>query len=211
MRRRIAVIELKLHAENTLRIVAIALTIVAILFNVPVAVAATRPDLEQLRQFLEATVNDADSFDDRYDAEVWLLDMQTRLQPLMRDPSERLALLRNVHAISAESDLSPELVLAVIEVESSFDRYAVSKAGAQGYMQIMPFWRREIGRADDNLTQTRTNLSYGCRILQYYLDREKGDLRRALAAYNGSLGSSQYSDKVYKAWSQRWRTAPLEW
>lgn len=187
------------------------LTIAAMILAVPTALTATDDDREQLRQFLEATINNADSFEDRYDAEVWLLDMQTRLKPLMGDPHNRLSLLRNVHAMAAESGLSPELVLAVIEVESRFDRYAVSKAGAQGYMQVMPFWKREIGRPDDNLTQTSTNLRYGCRILQYYLDREKGNLRRALAAYNGSLGSDRYSDKVYKAWSQRWRTAPLKW
>lgn len=91
------------------------------------------------------------------------------------------------------------------------DRFAVSRAGAQGYMQVMPFWKEEIGRSEDNLTDPVTNLRYGCRILQFYLERERGDLRRALAAYNGSLGSRRYSDKVYQAWLMRWRTVPLQW
>ena len=184
---------------------------IAVLLCAPTSSASPEQDHEQLRQFLEATISDAESFDDRYDAEVWLLDMQTRLQPLMPDPSDRLNLLRNVHATAVQSALPPELVLAVIEVESSFDRYAISKAGAQGYMQVMPFWKNEIGRPDDNLTHAKTNLRYGCRILQYYLKREQGNLRRALAAYNGSLGSSRYSDKVYKTWAKRWRTEPLNW
>jgi len=184
---------------------------IAVILCTPTSAASPEQEHEQLRQFLEVTISDAESFEDRYDAEVWLLDMQTRLQPLMRDPGDRLKLLRNVHAIAVQSALPPELVLAVIEVESSFDRYAVSKAGAQGYMQVMPFWKNEIGRPDDNLTHANTNLRYGCRILQYYLQREQGNLRRALAAYNGSLGSPRYSDKVYKAWLKRWRTAPLDW
>ncbi|HEY7776180.1 MAG TPA: lytic transglycosylase domain-containing protein, partial [Kineobactrum sp.] len=78
-------------------------------------------------------------------------------------------------------------------------------------MQVMPFWKKEIGREDDNLTLNRTNLEYGCRILQFYLQREEGNLHRALAAYNGSSGSRRYSNMVYQAWSQNWRTGPLPW
>ncbi|MDP5053362.1 MAG: lytic transglycosylase domain-containing protein, partial [Congregibacter sp.] len=101
------------------------------------------------------------------------------------DADVRLPLLRQVHAAATRSALSPELVLAVIEVESHFDRFAVSSAGAQGLMQVMPFWKDEIGRPKDNLTNNLTNLDYGCRILQFYLQREDGVLHRALAAYNG--------------------------
>ncbi|EED34470.1 lytic transglycosylase, catalytic [Luminiphilus syltensis NOR5-1B] len=168
-------------------------------------------DRAALREFLSHTIRDANSFEDRFDAEVWLLDMQNRLTPFIDTPEERLALLREVHHAATQSELPPELVLAVIEVESSFDRFAISRVGAQGLMQVMPFWKNEIGRDDDNLTQTTTNLNYGCRILQYYLQRESGNLRRALAAYNGSLGSHRYSDKVYRAWANRWRTLPLDW
>ncbi|MHA7814870.1 MAG: lytic transglycosylase domain-containing protein [Pseudohaliea sp.] len=178
------------------------------------AVAAPLPEGEErdaLRAFLERTISESDSFEDRYAAEVWLVDMSTRLTPFIKDPARRLALLRQVHAAATRSGLAPELVLAVIEVESAFDRFAVSRAGAQGLMQVMPFWKGEIGRPGDNLTQNRTNLAYGCRILQFYLEREKGDLRRALAAYNGSSGSRRYPDRVEAAWRGHWRTAPLPW
>lgn len=165
----------------------------------------------ELRAFLQATIASAPSFEDRFDAEVWLIDMQARLAPFMDDRSDRLGFLKRVHHAAAESDLPPELVLALIEVESTFNRFAVSRAGAQGYMQVMPFWKDEIGRPEDNLTHPETNLSYGCRILQYYIKREGGDLHRALAAYNGSFGSRIYSDKVFRAWSRRWRTRDLPW
>jgi soluble lytic murein transglycosylase-like protein len=102
-------------------------------------------------------------------------------------------------------------VLSLIEVESHFDRFAISRVGAQGMMQVMPFWKNEIGRPDDNLTLNKTNFAYGCRILQFYLQREKGDLHKGLARYNGSVGRRVYSDKVYRAWRDHWRTEPLDW
>ena len=173
--------------------------------------SAADEDKEALRQFLEHTIASTASFDDRFDAEVWLVDMQARLAAFIESPNERLQLLKQVHQTATASGITPELVLALIEVESTFDRFAVSRAGAQGYMQVMPFWKAEIGRSEDNLTDQATNLRYGCRILQFYLERERGDLRRALAAYNGSLGSRRYSDKVHRAWLMRWRTVPLQW
>ncbi|MFT6050801.1 MAG: soluble lytic murein transglycosylase-like protein [Halioglobus sp.] len=166
---------------------------------------------DALRGFLESTIADAQSFEDRYDAEVWLVDMSNRLARFIKDPQQRLELLRNIHSAAARADVSPQLVLAIIEVESHFDRFAVSSAGAQGMMQVMPFWKDEIGRPGDNLTLTKTNLEYGCRILQFYLQRENQALHRATARYNGSVGSRRYSDKVYKAWSDHWRTEPLDW
>ena len=165
----------------------------------------------ELRAFLESTIKGADSFVDRYDAEVWLVDMSARLSRFVEDPAERLQLLRQIHAAAKAAELPPELVLAVIEVESHFDRFAISRVGAQGMMQVMPFWKDEIGRPDDNLTDNLTNLEYGCRILQFYLQREDGRLHPALARYNGSYGSRVYSDKVYSAWRDRWRTEPLSW
>ncbi|MEM9254924.1 MAG: lytic transglycosylase domain-containing protein [Pseudomonadota bacterium] len=164
-----------------------------------------------LRDFLEQTIVGADSFQDRYDAEVWLVDMSSRLEIFVKDPQERLQLLRMIHAAATQAELPPELVLSVIEVESHFDRFAISRVGAQGMMQVMPFWKDEIGRPDDNLTDNATNFEYGCRILQFYLQRENGHLHRALARYNGSVGRRVYSDKVYYAWLNRWRTAPLNW
>lgn len=165
----------------------------------------------ELRQFLEQTIDGASGFGDRYDAEVWLVDMSTRLSRHVPDTKQRLDLLREIHANASRAGLSPELVLAVIEVESHFDRFAISPAGAQGLMQVMPFWKSEIGRPGDNLTVNGTNLEYGCRILQFYLQRESGHLHRALAAYNGSSGSRVYSDKVFRAWRSHWRTGPLPW
>ena len=166
---------------------------------------------EELRQFLDSTINRATSFEDRFDAEVWLLDMSNRLVQYVPDTDRRLALLENIHFYASQSDLPPELVLAVIEVESHFDRFAVSRVGAQGLMQVMPFWKEEIGRPGDNLTDIRTNLSYGCRILEFYLRQEDGRLATALARYNGSAGSRVYTDKVEAAWRRNWRTAPLDW
>lgn len=194
-----------------------AVWLLAISFALLLAAAASQgqtfdpAERAELRHFLEQTIRGADSFADRYDAEVWLVDMSGRLSRFVEDPAERLLLLRQIHAAAAAADLPPELVLAVIEVESHFDRFAISRVGAQGMMQVMPFWKDEIGRPDDNLTNNLTNLEYGCRILQFYLQREGGHLHRALAAYNGSSGSRVYSDKVYRAWRQHWRTGPLRW
>ena len=129
----------------------------------------------------------------------------------MKEPAARLDLLQDIHRYATRSELPPELILALIEVESHFDRFAVSRSGAQGLMQVMPFWKDEIGRPEDNLTHISTNLSYGCRILQFYLQREKGRLSTALARYNGSLGSRRYSDKVETAWRRNWRAEPLDW
>jgi soluble lytic murein transglycosylase-like protein len=166
---------------------------------------------EQLRAFLEATIVDADSFQDKYDAEVWLVDMSGRLKRFVKDPEKRLTLLKQIHAAAVRADLPPELVLAVIEVESHFDRFAISRVGAQGMMQVMPFWKDEIGRPDDNLTDNLTNFEYGTRILQFYLQKENGNLHKGLARYNGSYGRRTYSNKVYRAWANHWRTEPLNW
>ncbi len=143
-------------------------------------------------------------FRDRFTAEVWLLDMSQRLQRWIEDDEQRLELLRLTHREASRAGLPAELVLAVIEVESAFDRWAISRVGAQGLMQVMPFWLKEIGRPGDNLHDPATNLRLGCTILRYYLDREKGDLRRALGRYNGSLRSPVYPEKVFAALGQRW-------
>jgi soluble lytic murein transglycosylase-like protein len=169
------------------------------------APAATleRPDAE-LRQILIDAINSSDSFDDRFAAEVWLTDMSQRLQRRVKDPEERLTILKTVHYEASRATLDPELVLAVINVESNFDRFAISSAGAQGLMQIMPFWLDEIGQPEDNLMDIRTNIRFGCTILSHYLKREKGNMYRALARYNGSVGKGWYPNRVYKALSSRW-------
>jgi len=166
-------------------------------------VAEQVPDPE-LREVLREAANAAGSFEDRFDAEVWLTDMSARLARQVHDPDERVEILTRVHYEAARVDLPPELILAVIEVESNFDPYAISVAGALGLMQVMPFWREEIGRPDDNLIRLDTNLRYGCTILKFYLDKEKGDLRRALGRYNGSLGKREYPNKVINKLSMKW-------
>ena len=158
----------------------------------------------ELRQALLTAVSEADSFEDRFDAEVWLADMSGRLARQVKDPQERMYILRRVHYEASRVELPPELILAVIEVESNVDRYAVAVAGALGLMQIMPFWKDEIGRPDDNLNHIDTNLRYGCTILKFYLDKENGDLRRALGRYNGSLGKRKYPNKVIDKLSYKW-------
>ncbi|MGI9270437.1 MAG: transglycosylase SLT domain-containing protein [Woeseiaceae bacterium] len=180
------------------------LTILVLLLSAPSAVLSQQATDPELREVLRAAASAADSFDDRYDAEVWLTDMSRRLQRQVRDPDERMRILTRVHHEASIAGLEPELVLAVIDIESNFDRYAVSVAGALGLMQVMPFWRNEIGRPDDNLINLETNLRYGCTILKFYLDKEKGDLRRALGRYNGSLGRRKYPNLVITRLSEKW-------
>lgn len=159
---------------------------------------------DELRALLKKAIVEADSFSDRFEAEVWLLDMSNRLVKKIPDDEKRLQLLKHIHYESTRAKLHPELVIAVIEVESNFERFAISTAGALGLMQVMPFWLKEIGRPGDNLFDIRTNLRLGCTILRYYLDKEKGDLTRALSRYNGSLYGTKYSNKIYKALGRRW-------
>lgn len=158
----------------------------------------------ELRGQLKRAIADSESFDDRFEAEVWLMDMSQRLSRRIPDTTRRLELLKHIHYEAHRAELPPELVLAVIEVESNFDRFAISRVGAQGLMQIMPFWLEEIGQPEDNLFHLQTNLRMGCTILRYYLDMENGNLSRALARYNGSLGSLRYPTRVLNALSERW-------
>jgi soluble lytic murein transglycosylase-like protein len=162
----------------------------------------------ELRQLLQQTVIQADSFQDRFEAEVWLLDMSTRMRRYIPNAEERLSFLRLVHREASKANLRPDLVIALIHAESHFDRFAISSVGAQGMMQVMPFWKAELGRPQDNLTDNATNLRYGCTILSFYLRKENGDLNRALARYNGSLGKHTYSAKVIGFWHDFWYVKP---
>lgn len=181
-----------------------SLTLVLAFAIAPLPAGAEQAPDPELREVLRAAASEADSFTDRFDAEVWLTDMSSRLERQVRDPDERIRILTRVHYEAKRVELPPELILAVIEVESNFDRYAVSVAGALGLMQVMPFWKEEIGRPDDNLIRIDTNLRYGCTILRFYLDKENGDLRRALGRYNGSLGKRKYPNKVIDKLSKKW-------
>ena len=138
------------------------------------------------------------------DEQAWLLAMSRRLEKQMPDLNSRHDFLRTVHYEATRAGLDPQLVLGLIQVESGFHKYATSTAGARGFMQVMPFWVKLIGRRDDNLFHLRTNLRYGCTILRHYLDIENGDLYRALGRYNGSLGQPEYPNMVRAAWERRW-------
>ncbi len=159
---------------------------------------------EELRTQLKQAANDTDSFADHFDAQVWLTDMSRRLEKRIPDHNSRINLLQNIHREATRSGLEPELVLSVIHVESNFNSYAISRAGARGLMQVMPFWLKEIGRPGDSLFQDKTNLRYGCTILKYYLAKEHGNRVLALARYNGSRGSRQYPALVYKSLNTTW-------
>ena len=168
------------------------------------AATTERPDAT-LRAILVKAIAAGDTFTDRFDAEVWLVDMSGRLAATLADPEERIEILRIAHREASRAGLDPQLVLSVIQVESNFDRFAISSAGALGLMQVMPFWLDEIGRHGDNLLQIATNLRIGCTILRYYIDTERGHLARALARYNGSVGQNWYPTRVFEALRTRWR------
>ena len=179
--------------------------LVALLLSLPVQAEQAQPPDDSLRTLLKQAISDSDSFKDRFDAEVWLVDMSKRLAPIVPNPEQRVNLLKQIHYEATRAKLRPELVLALIEVESRFDRFAISHAGAIGLMQVMPFWLKEIGRPKDNLFDIHTNLRIGCTILRYYMDKEKNDLTSALARYNGSLYSYKYTNRIFRVLDKRWR------
>jgi soluble lytic murein transglycosylase-like protein len=166
------------------------------------------PLADSVRAALTAAISDRAvpvlNFRDPANAHRWLFDMSKRLARHVPDRAERIRLLKTVHYEAARAGLDPQLVLGVIQVESAFRKYAVSSAGARGYMQVMPFWVKLIGRRGDNLFHLRTNLRFGCVILRHYLDIEKGDYFRALGRYNGSLGQAEYPNLVMRAWKGHW-------
>ena len=144
------------------------------------------------------------SFRNPIDAVDWLSEMSRRLEKRIPSREYRIDLLRSVHYEATRAGLDPQLVLGLMQVESGFRKYAVSSAGARGYMQVMPFWVKIIGRPEDSLFDLRTSLRYGCTILRHYLDIEKGDVFRALGRYNGSLGKPEYPNMVRAAWQNQW-------
>jgi soluble lytic murein transglycosylase-like protein len=135
---------------------------------------------------------------------VWLAEMSNRLKKKFTDEEQRIDFLKTMHYESMRAGLDPEMVLGLIQVESNFRKYALSTVGARGFMQVMPFWVKQIGSKDHNLFNIRTNLRYGCIILRHYLDIEKGDYFRALGRYNGSLGQPEYPTLVVNAWKNQW-------
>ena len=134
----------------------------------------------------------------------WFDAMSRRLHSRMPDALLRNEFLQTVWYESRRAGLDPAMVLGLIQVESGFRKYAISKAGARGYMQVMPFWTRVIGDGQPSrLFHMQSNLRYGCAILRMYIDMERGNLYLALGRYNGSRGKPDYPNAVRAAW-KRW-------
>ncbi len=130
----------------------------------------------------------------------WLGAMSERLKQKKPEWPARRDFLQTVWYESKRSGLDTALVLGLIQVESNFRKFAISRVGARGYMQVMPFWVRLIGDGDaSRLFHVQTNLRFGCVILRHYLERERGDLFMALGRYNGSRGKPQYPNAVLAA------------
>ncbi len=159
----------------------------------------------ELREVVKRTISQAECFEDRFESEVWYKMMEPRLRKIVKDRDERMLILKEVICESqraGETRLPPGLVMAVIHVESRFDRWAVSSAGAVGLMQVMPFWPEELGMKRHELSKIPQNIRMGCAILRFYLKKERNSVTRALARYNGSVGRRTYSDLVMNQWSR---------
>jgi soluble lytic murein transglycosylase-like protein len=179
--------------------------IAAVLVLCGVRAHADRQQDPELGRLLQQALTADACFEDKYDQQVWLAAMEPKLRAVMRDDHERSELLHHVHCESRRLKLPPGLVMAVIDTESRFDRWAVSSAGAVGLMQVMPFWPKQLGMTNSQLVRIPQNVRMGCTILKFYLDREKGDYTRALARYNGSVGRRNYSDLVLGRLAKRWQ------
>jgi len=175
--------------------------------------AGARADAQrdpELRDTVARAIATAECFPDRFDSAVWFTMMEPRLRRSVTDADERMQILKTAYCEShrpGEQRLPPGLVMAVMDIESRFDRWAVSSAGAVGLMQVMPFWPSELGMKRHQLTQIEANMRMGCAILRFYLKREKNDVRKALARYNGSIGRREYPDLVVTRWTHKWNGA----
>lgn len=158
-----------------------------------------------MRQSIENASPPRLVFQREIDGQIWLNEMSVRLSHFVDDELYRRRLLIMIQYEAARAGFDSQIILGLIEVESAFRQYAISSAGAKGLMQVMPFWQRYIGREEHNLFDVRTNLRYGCTILRHYNNVENGNLFRALARYNGSLGSEKYPNAVLFAWQNRWQ------
>ena len=164
----------------------------------------------ELQPVLQQAMHATNCFGDQYDSEVWYKLMEPKLSRYMSDHDERMALLRTVYCEThraGAAPLPPGLVLAVLDVESRFDRWAVSSAGAVGLMQVMPFWPERLGMHRRELVTMEPNIRMGCAILRHYLETEHNDVRRALGRYNGSTRSREYPDRVVTRWTRYWNGA----
>jgi soluble lytic murein transglycosylase-like protein len=197
--------------RNRLRAISAAAACAALLVHAPQAFAGAQ-QYELLSASVRATmasaVADNATVDwSDLDTRAWVRAMTRRIAGRFPDEESARRFLALVRYEAKRAGLDPHLVLAVIDVESRFHKYSVSKAGARGLMQVMPFWVKQIGEPRHNLFHERTNLRYGCTILRYYLDREHGNLANALGRYNGSLGQPDYPNRVLRALKERWALA----
>ena len=190
-----------------------AFAFIAMAAAAPAYTSGPTPDAQrdpELRAIVQHAIGSAECFNDQYDSAVWYTLMEPRLRRYLKDRAERLGLLRTVycetHRVGA-TVLPPGLVLAVLDVESRFDRWAVSSAGAVGLMQVMPFWPEQLGMRRRELVAMEPNIRMGCAILRHYLETEHHDVRRALGRYNGSVRSREYPDHVVTRWTRYWNGA----
>jgi membrane-bound lytic murein transglycosylase MltF len=161
----------------------------------------------ELKELLRKILTSADCFGDRYDAEVWHKAMEPRLRAFVSRYEDRVDILDHVYCeAKRDPDLQmpPDLILALIEVESRFDPWAVSRSGAVGLMQVMPFWPTQLGM-QNQLVRAAPNIRMGCEILRYYLRAEHNNWARALARYNGSAGRNSYPALILSRWQHAWR------
>ena len=166
-----------------------------------------------VRNALHQAVSDAPptiAIEDAAERDRWLTEMSRRLEKRVPDSNARKELLTTIHYEATRAGLDPQLVLALIQVESQFRIHVLSNAGARGYMQVMPFWVETIGNQEDNLLHMRTNLRYGCTILRHYIDLEKGNLFLALGRYNGSRGKPEYPNRINTVLNKQWAWTPLQ-
>jgi len=177
----------------------------------PCALQAQEAQREpELRGIVQQAIDTAPCFADKFDSAVWFKLQEPRLRRLVANPDERMQILETAFCEASrpgEQRLPPGLVMALMEVESRFDRWAVSSAGAVGLMQVMAFWPDRLGMKRFELTQITANMRMGCAILRYYLKMEHNDVRKALARYNGSVGNRRYPDLVVTRWTTRWNGA----
>jgi soluble lytic murein transglycosylase-like protein len=189
---------------------ALASTLTAAAAPKPAPLAPPAQHDPELRAVVQQAIAQAQCFTDQYDSAVWFTLMEPKLRRYVKNDAQRLEILQTVYCEthrSGASMLPPGLVMAVLDVESRFDPWAVSSAGAVGLMQVMPFWPEQLGMRRYELTRVAANVSMGCAILRYYLDNEQRDVRRALERYNGSIGHRDYPDRVIVRWTTYWNGA----
>ena len=182
-----------------------SLIVLCLLMPIGLAGTATAQGVDpDLIQALKQATHDIQEGRTDLDSLAWLSSMSEKLERRIPDPYYRIRLLKAVSVEAQRAGLDPQLVLSVIDIESNFDRYALSHAGAQGLMQVMPFWKEVYGNVEDDLFNPLVSLRYGCTILRHYLDKYP-NATQALAAYNGSLGRDIYPNKVFKRLASQWQ------